>query len=516
MNRDFFCTRNLPIFLILLLALFVRVWNLKQLLFFTLDEEIEAFIVKNIVTGFHYPAIGISVAPVGIHLSPLFYFLAALPFGLGNLNPLVWGYTSVLIGVFTTWFLYYATKNMFSKNLGLIAALLYASSFLMVMYDKHFWNVTPMPLIAIVTIYSLYQLIHKKYWWAIPLFLVLALGISSHMSAAILIILTIIVWIRDKISIKQKPVILGVVIFFLSQLPLLVFELRHNFLQTQALGKFFTGEHSGFDPMRIWNNLLLYPKVFSRLIYTFGPHDYAYEHTYGAIPIADRDRRIPIIMLLTSLVLTIGFIYITIKNWKSHSLKLHLSLILLTIIGLIVYGTLLKGNLFEFYLSILFPSIFVVMAVIIDKLSNGLKKYLVWGVVLVLVIANIHASLTATHSFGLSKKLQIIEWVKVQVGWNDYALHSIGVDKKYEGYRYLFERFYKSPTNSYVDPQLAWLYQTPVSQKVPKFMVVVSTNEKGYEEKINKEKNLYIPSKISEIQVEDINAMIIDTTKIKN
>lgn len=502
--------KNWPLFFVAFLAAFLRFYNLPGLIFFTLDEELEAFIVKNIVTGFHLPAIGVSVAPVGIHLSPVFYYLAAAPFWLGGLNPVAWGITASALGVITAILLYLTTTRMFSRRVAFFATLLYSSSFLMVLYDKHFWNVTPLPIIAVAVIYSLYQIVQKKLWWSVPLFLALSLGISSHLSSASLVFLILAVWWREKIPVFRKQVMVGLGILLFSQLPLLVFELKHGFYQLKVLAGFFSGEHSGVSLQRITENVLLLPKVFSRLIYTFGEHDFAGEHTYGLIEIAVRDNRIPPVMLVVAFALLGFFVYIQRKN-RNHAFKIHALLLLITLVSLVVYGVLFKGNLFEFYLTLLFPSLFIILALFFDYLWFRFKnaRFLVVAALAAVVAINVSAVIGASNSYGLTRKLEIISWAKEKIGDEPYELHSIGVNHKYEGYRYLFERFYRAPEKSFVDPQLAWLYQSPVATSSPKLMLVLTSKEEARLEVIEEERNLFLPGKVEERQFGDINAMIV-------
>lgn len=505
---------KLFVFTIFALAAFLRFWNLSDLLHFTLDEELEAFIVKNIIVGFHFPAIGVSVAPVGIHLSPFFYYLVAIPFWLGNLNPLAWGVTASSLGTVTTIALYLTARKMFSLRIAIFASFLYASSFLMVLYDKHFWNVTPMPLVAVVVVYSLYQLINKKKWWVIPLALALSLGISSHLSSFSLVVMTLIIWCKYKLPIFKKQNLLGIGIVFVSQFPLVVFEIRHNFYQIKALLKFFGGEHSGISLPRIIDNLMLLPKVFSRLVYTFGQHDFAREHTYGLVEIAARDTRIPLLMLLLVTFLLIFFGFLVVRSKKNHPLKLHATLILITILSLIVYGALFKGSIFEFYLNLIFPTLFIILALFLDWLwlKGNFFKILVLIMLCVLVGTNTWAVVTSFHSYGFSKKLALIAWVKEQIPPGSYELDSIGVNHKYEGYRYLFENFYQAPVKSYVDPQLAWLYQTPVATLSAKNTVVLTSTEPDYLDKIKTEEKVYsqTPRKIITKQFGEIGVSVVN------
>lgn len=506
----YFYTHQELIF-VLLLAAVLRFWQIPQLMIFTLDEELEAFIVKNIVTGFHFPLIGVSVAPVGIYLSPIFYYLAAIPFAIGQLNPLAWGYSAAVLGVMTTLVLYYTTEHMFSRKIAVIASILYASSYLMVMYDKHFWNVTPIPIVAILVIYSLFQIISKKFVWSIILALSLVVGLSAHLSSMSLVLLVFFVWLSDRITLKNKYVLTSIAILLIAQLPLLLFEIRHSFTQSKALLAFFSGPHVGFNLSRIVDNLMLLPKVYSRLIYTFGSHDFAAQHTYGFLQISYRDQQIPLVMLLIGTILLILFFNLLLIRFKDQQVKLHASLILVTIISLIGYGLLFKGGIFEFYLALLFPSLFVITAVLIDwvwtKTSFGQGVML--GLLVITVGANILAVFDSTNSYGLANKLQIIAWVKDQLGGQPYQLHSIGQDHKYEGYRYLFEQFYQAPQKSYVDAQLAWTYQSNPVQSPPSTMVILTSNEPDFQKQLSAERNLYLPYAVEEKQFGNINVLIV-------
>lgn len=511
-----FLKANYLILLIILLSLLLRFWNFWELIHFTFDEELEAFIVKNIATFYHFPAIGISVAPVGIHLSPVFYYLASIPFYIGNLNPFVWGMFASALGVFTTWVVYYTNLRLFNKTVGVIASLLYASSFLMVLYDKHFWNVLPMPILSIATVYCLLKIKEKKYRWYIVLATIISIGISSHLSSLVLVILSIWTIFKDKLSLLRKEAVIGLMIILISQFPLAFFEFRHDFYQSKVLGKFFVGEHSGFDIERITNNVLLLPKTFSRLLYTFGSHDFAREHTYGLVEIAQRDGRIPPGFILIAGILLLTFltsVWIFKKNENDlFGLAVYSRLLVTTLVSLVFYGILFNGSLFEFYLALAFPIFFSFIGYFLYQLFKvPLGKMVVLGMMLIFFVVNLFAIFTAFHSYGLSRKVEMIDWVKQNVGDKEYSLYSIGVDHKYEGYRYLFERFYKEPNSSYMDQHLGWLYQNPPKAKSTVGVVIVS-NEPFYKEDIEKEKEKY-RSVLDKKKFGEIEVLIIENEK---
>lgn len=500
-----------PWLLVATLAAFLRFWNLTALLHFTLDEELEAFIVKNIITGYHFPAIGVFAGLLGIHLSPIFYYLVAIPFWIGKLDPLVWGITASALGVTTAWFIYWTNREMFSQRVAVFSGLLYATSFLAVIYDKHFWNVTPLPFLSVLTVYSLYKIIKGKSGWIIPLSIGLAIDISAHLSAFILVGLVVFVWIRHRLPPFKKQVMAGIGIIALSQLPLLIFELRHNFLQTKTVLQFLSGEHGMLSLSRVTDNLQLLLRTFSRLIYTFGPHDLAREHTYGWAEIAVRDVRIPEYMIVVAFFLLAFFCWKALRKNRPLPLNLHFNLIIFAVIALTVGGVLFKNGFFEYYLVFLFPTLATVAAVFLEWLwlKDGSYRPVVAALLGIFLISNIYATLTSSHSYGLARKKELVSWVREQVGAAPYELHSIGIDHKYEGYRYLFERYYKAPVRSYVDPQLAWLYQTPVAPTSPSLTVVITSTEPAYQKQIDEERRQYLPFKIEERQFGEINVTII-------
>ncbi len=484
------------IILVILLAAILRFWNVGALMHFTLDEEIEAFIVQNIITGAHFPAIGVAVAPVGIHLTPWFYYLSSIPFWLGNLHPLSWGLTAATLGILTTTAIYFSFKEMFSKKIAFYSTCFYGVSFLTVSFDKHFWNVTPMPLVSVLSIFSLYQIVKGKLWWTVILAVLLSLGFSAHLSTITLLLLSITIWIKYKLPIFKKEVILGIIILLISFSPLVFFDLRHNFEQTKALRSFLTGEHAQFRSDRLINNLLLFPKTFSRLFYTAPPHELSEQFGVGAVQISGRESRISQIMILLSLAIFAYFFYSFWQKRKETSFFIYGWLIILTVLSLVIYGFLFKWSVFEFYLSLLFPSFCLIIAFLLDFLDR--KRFYVLSIFLlgIFLFFNTRAVLTTTHEFGLSKKLKIIEWVKEQVGDRKYELLSLGVDHKYEGYRYLFERFYKAPQKSYADHILSWLYLVPPDDKAD-VSVILKSNEISYNKEIEEQLQEFLPASVS-------------------
>src|SRR4030042_6233902 len=87
---------------VFLISLFLRLYHLKQLFIFTMDEEYQAYLVKNIISGYHYPLIGVNVAGTGLYLGSFFTWLSVIPYYLTNLNPIGTAYFAALLGALTS------------------------------------------------------------------------------------------------------------------------------------------------------------------------------------------------------------------------------------------------------------------------------------------------------------------------------------------------------------------------------------------------------------------------------
>ena len=124
--------------LITVLGLFLRLFNLSSWFYFTHDEETIIWRVMPFIRDYNPFLLG-GVTPFHVHLGPWFYYLSALVLKISRLNPLGWGATAALLSVMAMWLTFYVGKVFFNRRVGLIALLLYATSFLMIAFDRHWW-----------------------------------------------------------------------------------------------------------------------------------------------------------------------------------------------------------------------------------------------------------------------------------------------------------------------------------------------------------------------------------------
>jgi len=441
------------------LAFFLRIYRAKALFPFTMDEEYQAFLVKQILEVRHFPLIGVNVADTGLYLGPFFTYFSAVSYYLFGPSPIGGVLFAALIGGATTWLLIKLGENI-SRPIGLLAGLFYAVSFLANAYDRKFWNPSLMPFLAVLLLFSLLK-IRRNRRWLLVVIGVFGMALHTHYALLALLPITVVFLLKNKIKLKGRNIKLSLIVLAVFLLPLIVFDLRHNFTNTRAALNLITFTKVSFNKAQgLGTKSLLLRQTLDRLIYVPGQHDLAQE-----IVLCDQAFRSKP-LLPVSLLSILAFIILSQTIKKSASKKLFFLLVL----SFASYGFIwfvYPGKMSEYYLLPLFPIAYLTLAWAFEtamKKARPIIKGILAGGVVLLVIYNTWSVMDMKNSFGLKKKEQLIAWTAKQIGESNYSLNSLGTCHKFEGYRYLFEAFYKAPETSYMDSYFSWLYpsQTPL------------------------------------------------------
>src|SRR3989344_3786714 len=244
--------------LIAVCALILRLWRLEELFYFTHDEETIVWRVMPLLRDKDLFLLG-GVTPFHVHLGPWFYYLSAIILALSKLNPLGWGIAAAVLGTITTATIGFVAASLYDRRTGLIASLLYATSFLMVVFDRHWWPLVFNPFLSLIVIYSLAKLSQKKYQFVLPLSLAIAFGIHTDPSLWALALLIPVVWLKYnrsskadeiigipakggttyKLTLKNRFVVLGAAIVIVSFIPLVAFDVANSGANIRGLNQYF-------------------------------------------------------------------------------------------------------------------------------------------------------------------------------------------------------------------------------------------------------------------------------------
>ncbi|MDO8487526.1 MAG: hypothetical protein Q7S45_04480 [Candidatus Curtissbacteria bacterium] len=456
-----------PIATLLLITLISRIINLEKLFYFTYDESIPAFVGRRLILWYHIPLIG-GATPFGFHLGPYFYWFYAALLAVGRLNPLVWGYAATVISVFTTLLMYIVGKNFGGKKVGITAAVFWTFSYLANIYDRHLWALFWGPLTSLLVLFFLEKIISGRQKFIYLLALTIGLSIHADPSNIIFVILAVFAFAYWKVSIKKNLSILFAAIILFT-LPLVAFDLRHDFANIRPTAGFIkAGANTpAIRTQKFVTNSLLFPQAATRLVYTFGDNQVAKQYSYCKNFVAEKFAATAQIFVFLSAFAILAFILWSFKNRQSLWFLVS-SLLLLYFLGIQIYGTILGGDIFEHYITGLFPAFLLITAFFVSKLPKKL-----WLVALgIFVAANLYKLSLAQNSQGLTEKREAIEYTMRQVGDKPFSLDSLSTCWKLNGYRYLFAVYGREPVKSYVDPNFAYLYgTTPVWDHHPATVV---------------------------------------------
>lgn len=226
------------LFLIIPAIIFIHSRQIDQNnIIFNWDQERDAQAVRQIIQDHKIWLIGPRVlGPSGFYLPPYFFYLLLPFYFLTNLDPqalVLFLYKYNLIFFLTCAFVF--KKTMGSKTTAIFLAFWMLSP-LTISMDRIPWNPLLIPLFFVLLIFSLYKYYHSKHKqkYALVSGFVFGLGLSSHVQFLLLIPL-ILIFIR-----KSKDLLIAFLSTVAVFLPILLFDLRHSFLNTNLVLEMIT------------------------------------------------------------------------------------------------------------------------------------------------------------------------------------------------------------------------------------------------------------------------------------
>ncbi|RJR24531.1 hypothetical protein C4578_02830 [Candidatus Microgenomates bacterium] len=234
--------------LFVIVAAVLRFNNILSLSFFTYDQSRDALFVKRMIVDREFRLLGTQTSLPGMYLPPFYFYTITPVLWLFGLNPVGIDVYSAFIGVLTIPLIYFIANKVFGKPAGIFSAGLFTASPLVVELTRRAWNPNTLPFFVSIAFYFLYRYFKER---KTKDFL-LAFGfygycLSLHFGAWTLFPLFIFSWFFYLLKTKEAKGLFasaGLILFFV--LPLLLFELRHNFLLfNQAKMFFFDGGHIG-------------------------------------------------------------------------------------------------------------------------------------------------------------------------------------------------------------------------------------------------------------------------------
>jgi len=317
-----------------LLAGFLRLYRLEPSLQFLGDQGRDALVMYRLLAHGDFPFIGPITSVGGFYLGPLYYYLMAPFLWLARFNPVGPAVATAILGTLTVPALYLVAKKLFSHRVGLWAAGLYALAYIPISETRSAWNPNLMPLAALGIIYG-FQTRNL-------LLAAVSLGAALQLHYMIVFLAPVILWQVFLVRKKVKELLIALVILLLMMTPLILFEVKNNWLNVKGLMEFLTKHQYG--SLNLWEvakNTVGRSEQAIGMVLGFG-RDFSSLRTWVT--------RVFLLLLL-----------IFFKRVKFLGIYL-----LSTIAMLAVY----QDNIYPHYLGFLFPAVFILTAAILSRMPK--------------------------------------------------------------------------------------------------------------------------------------------------
>jgi 4-amino-4-deoxy-L-arabinose transferase-like glycosyltransferase len=234
---------------LLFIAAFLRFYKLEEFITFLGDQGRDTIIIKRILTGEHFPAIGPRSSVGQLFLGPFFYYLMAPFLLLFNFNPLGLAFGIAFLSLLALPVIFYIVRKETNATTALVLISFITFSFVSVWLSRFSWNPNLLPVFSFLSIYFGVEMFKKKGYVIAFLFgAFLAGSIQLHylgllIVPAILIIL-LMQFLQDRKQWRVNLMKIGVsgIGFCFVLAPLILFDIKNNFLNLRGMMGIFTNK----------------------------------------------------------------------------------------------------------------------------------------------------------------------------------------------------------------------------------------------------------------------------------
>lgn len=407
--------RYLPIALIILSAIFLRLYLLPTRTIFDADQEEIAFRAREILSG-NVVLLGQKTSLGSFCIGPGFIYLWALFALFFSGNPISGAYLSVGLGTLFILGIYLTARKIFSEKVGLFLAFFLSISVVLIAWDQQPWAPSLFYLSELMVFYGLY--ISSKNKYGIPLAsLGIGLGFQSHFAVFLLLFPVLIYLMLFKPLLTRKNIAISLIIIILSILPVFVYDIVNGFVNFQRLISLFTLGVSGNAPSTI--------KIFTTLV-------------SNSLNLISLHFTTSVKYLLFATIGLAIFWRMIIDKEKRTFLVLSLLMLFIPFLIFLFY----KSNFSEYYLmTTAVPFVFI-----IGYLMHLIKsKLLIVFIMTIFAITNMYDIWHYQKPMNLSAKEKIVKKIIEKGGEDGYGV-SLSTQLGYNfGYRYLFNYYGATP-----------------------------------------------------------------------
>lgn len=391
---------------------------------FLSDQGRDAIIIKRILTFQHLPAIGAPSSVGQVYLGPFYYYLIAPFLLLFNFNPVGMSYGSALLSIIGILSAYFIIKKEFNKITALIFTFLITFSSVNIEMSRFSWNPNLLPYFSFFTLYFFYKLSQKNNLYFAFLFgAFLSFSIQLHYLAALLVLPISVYFLKTIITIKKKTkyliyICISIVSFLVVSFPLIIFDLRHNFINTGNFIKLFSQ-----------GGMLQQTSLLSRYLNV----------SQSALTYVFSTQFNQILTVITGIALILWILSLR-KTKLSCFFVLNIANIILYFFGFALFNS----PRFPHYFGQVYLSLYLVFAYFFAHIKEYLPKY--WKVIIVIffigyIIANLpkYYFLYQPGTNQISHSQKVAEFLATKIDNKPFNVATWPVELTEDNYLYFLE-----------------------------------------------------------------------------
>lgn len=421
------CRNHWALIAILILGAVLRLINLESQVTFLGDQGRDARIMRDLILLRDLPAIGPPTSIGQIYSGPFFYYLMAPFLLLSGLNPVGPAYGTVLLSILGLLAIYIITAKLYHRGVALCVVVLMTTSWINITYSRFSWNPNLMPYFSFLTI-AAYLYLHQKpqsIYRGILLGVAAGLSLQLHyLSGFITLGLLVLHGIQLLRSTQKKEIavsflaIAGGGIAVMS--PLLLFELKHSFLNT--------------------NNLIT---LFSHMAQSEGGPSYFSELNTTITQVVLYITQTTLSPLIAHVLFWGVLILASIKARRSKSLFLGVNVWLVALFFILF--ALLDSPRYPHYYGAIYPSLYILLVSILPWSKTCYRcKVVIVAISLFVIIQNLRAAqpLLVPGSNQIHIAQEMAQRIGSHINKSPYQITTIPKTETDDHYRYYLENWY--------------------------------------------------------------------------
>lgn len=231
---------TIVLILFLCVALFLRTYRIYETMPFIGDQAWFYLSARDMLLTGKIPLVGPETSHPWIHHGPLWTYVLAFLLFIFKFDPVLPVFYIIVLGVITVWLIYKLGSQVFSKEIGIAAAALYATSPLIVINSRIPYHTSPIPFFSILLFLCLYNFITRNvYYFPVMVFLMAILYNHEFTSFVLFIPIFLViiygVFKKEKWMMKvfqKKVLIFSFLGGLIPMVPFIIYDIQNGYKQT--------------------------------------------------------------------------------------------------------------------------------------------------------------------------------------------------------------------------------------------------------------------------------------------